>query len=1160
MSHANPRIQTHRLPGIIPSFLGAPLLRDDSTTTTWTAGSGNFNTAADWSSGVPTTGVDAYIDGTNTAPLTITYSSGNDTANSLTTTYTTFDLSRGTLTLQYNSSLSSGTGAFSQTGGEIDFQNGESLNETSSITGNASAVEQTAGTIQVDQGALAVQGNSSFAGTVTGLSGGGTLVLDARDQGATYVFTSTAKLTIGELVLDGGTTTIDSGATVSVSEIAINDNAVLDLAGSLTYGGSFDDSSNGSNFFTLGGHTLTLTGSALFGAFNGNAYIDGPGTLVLSGTTTSESNFNNQVILAAAADLINTGTFTQDGNFTIGDQSGNLSGVSNSAAGTWDIVAGSNLSVGSDASSSFTNAGLFENTGSNTGPTVETVFINSGIVSAATNDSIYFDNQLTNTGTLTGPGQIAITGGTASLGTGTVLSSGTFGIYGGVVTLGTNLTYAQYFDFDTGTGTVALGTHTLGLSGTIELAGFNGSADFSGSGTLALSGATTTNSNFNNVVDIGGTLDLINTGTVTQSGNVQIGDGSGGVATITNSAGAIWNSTTGSEIITGNNGSSKFVNAGLFENTGSNTAPTISAAFTNTGTISVAAGDGLAFNNSLTNTGTISGGGTLYLTGGTTTLSTGTALTIGATDLIGGVLVLGANLTYAGTFTDSDVGGNALDLGKYTLVLDGPASFNAINGSIDIFGSGTTDLYGAASTSNFNNTVVVGGTETLANVKVFTQGGNFQIGDGSGGLAKVTNGKHGTWDITTQNNITVGSNASSSFTNAGLFENTGNENSPIIDPVFNNTGTIDAVNAGTSLSFEGGGSLGGTLSGAGTIVLGNGVFTVVSGVTLSVAGLTVAGGQTDISTAVTYAGSFAETGGTIDLTAAAATLDLTGVSVLSGTVSGSGTLEVGSSSTSSINGMVLAGAVTFLDLGGVVSQGAQVTIGTNSSSTAQLETKAGSTYRITTDVGIGSAGTGAITNAGLFEKTGFTGTSVIDPLVTNTGTLEAASGTLDFAANVTNNGTALATAGHTIEFGGSLSSTSGDTGIVQLSDGGLAQFGGYVGSSQTLSFLDTSTSEAFIGTPGQFDADIKGFGGSNALLLSGLNNVTDTYSGTTHAGTLTLTELQNGDTVTVAQLAFTGNYTTASFDVVNNPGGVLITLAASSPRGGHAPVAHSFHS
>jgi hypothetical protein len=47
---------------------------------------------------------------------------------------------------------------------------------------------------------------------------------------------------------------------------------------------------------------------------------------------------------------------------------------------------------------------------------------------------------------------------------------------------------------------------------------------------------------------------------------------------------------------------------------------------------------------------------------------------------------------------------------------------------------------------------------------------------------------------------------------------------------------------------------------------------------------------------------------------------------------------------------------------------------------------------------------------------------------------------------------------------------------------------------------------------------------------------------------LTLTEVENGDTVTVAQLHFTGDYTAKSFTVANNPGGVLITFAAAEAK------------
>jgi hypothetical protein len=1127
---------------ITPPVIGAPIVHPlTSSTTTWTAGSGNFNTAADWSNGLPVLGVDAYINGTNTAPLTITYSSGSDTANSLTTTYTALDLSAGTLTLQYGSYLSSAAGAFSQTGGKIDFQNGESVNGTTTITGNGSAVQQTAGTIQVDQGDLDVEGNSSFAGTVTGLSGGGTLVLDSADRGATYTFTSTAHLTIGELVLDGGATTIDSGATVTVSEIVVNNNATLDVASNLTYAGYFDDISNGSNAFTLGGNTVTLTGSAYFAAINGNANIDGPGTLVLSAPTTTGSNYGNTVILAGSAKLTNTSTFTQNGNFQVGDGSGNFSGITNTSTGTWDIVAGNNLATGSDAGSSFANAGLFENTGSNTGPTIYTAFTNTGTISASASNSIYFDNSLVNNGTIAGAGQVAITGGSATLGTSSVLSVAELGLYNNAsLTLGTNLAYAGFFDdYANGSTTLNLASATFSLTGTIELGAINGNAAIAGTGTLALSGATTSNSNYNNVVDIGGTATLANTGTFTQAGNVQIGDSSGGLASIINNK--TWNSTSGYGIGTGIDASSRFENSGLFENTGSNAFPTISSVFTNAGTISIASGDGFAFNNTLSNTGTITGAGQLAITGGTATLGTGTVLSVASLDLAGGLLNIGTKLTYAGAFTDTDTNGGSLSLGSNAVSLTGSVALNAYNGSIDITGSGTLSLSGATSTaSNFGNTVIVGGTETLSNSGSFTQGGNFQIGDASGALAKVVNSATGTWNISTANNIAVGTDVSSSFTNAGLFENTGSGNAPVVDALFNNTGTIEAVAASTSIILADGGSLGGTLSGAGTIDLAGGTFTVASKAAISVASLEIAGNGTSVTfgTTTKLGITFTQLGGsTIDLAGTATELGLTGASSLAGTVTGTGYVAVSSTSTSSVDGLTLAGAAKFEDYGGTVNQGGQVTVGNTSSSTAAILVSSG-TYRITADVGI--SGSGSLTNAGTFEKYEGTNTSLIDVLVTNTGKLEANSGTLDFAANVTNNGTATAASGNTIEFAANLSSSTGDTGVIDLSDGGLASFGGYVSSSQTLSFLDSSIAKATISTPGEFAAAIKGFGGSNALFLSGLNNVSDTYSGTTTAGTLTLTEQENGDTVTVAQLHFAGDYALDNFSITNNPGGVLI--------------------
>ena len=56
------------------------------------------------------------------------------------------------------------------------------------------------------------------------------------------------------------------------------------------------------------------------------------------------------------------------------------------------------------------------------------------------------------------------------------------------------------------------------------------------------------------------------------------------------------------------------------------------------------------------------------------------------------------------------------------------------------------------------------------------------------------------------------------------------------------------------------------------------------------------------------------------------------------------------------------------------------------------------------------SGTGSsIANAGLFEKTGGTGLSVISAAFDNTGTVEVTTGTLEFSGGFLNSGTILGT-------------------------------------------------------------------------------------------------------------------------------------------------------
>ena len=520
------------------------------------------------------------------------------------------------------------------------------------------------------------------------------------------------------------------------------------------------------------------------------------------------------------------------------------------------------------------------------------------------------------------------------------------------------------------------------------------------------------------------------------------------------------------------------------------------------------------------------------------TLAAGSVISVAEIGLYtDATLNLATNLTYAGLFNDQGFSTTTLNLASNTLSLTGQAVFGAADNDAYVGGSGTLSLSGTTTITQANYGLEIGGTTALINSGTLTQSGGLQIGDGSGNIATVTNTSTGTWKLGTSNTISTGNDASSSFSNAGLVVNIGTGNTETISAVFNNTGTLTDTNFGSTIALADGGSIGGTLSGAGGIDFNGGAFTLATATALKVASLGIFGNGTEVTLAgaASYAGTLTEgSGATINLSAAAATFTLTGQDTLDGSVIGTGTVLLSTGGTLIADSLTLGGSAILKDSGGTIAQGQDITIGNNSASTASLSIAAGSTYEITNNVVIGSDGLGGIANAGTFSMLQGTGTSTIDPIVTNTGTVNSSSGTLAFASNFTNNKLVTASNGHEVVFDSSVNATGTSTGTIALTSGGLAAFGGFVGSAETLSFNDGSSSLATLESPTNFDGTISGFAGSNELMLSDLDNATTgaTYSG----GVLTLIG-ENGSTAETIQLHFSGTYTLGNFSIENNNAG-----------------------
>ena len=183
--------------------------------------------------------------------------------------------------------------------------------------------------------------------------------------------------------------------------------------------------------------------------------------------------------------------------------------------------------------------------------------------------------------------------------------------------------------------------------------------------------------------------------------------------------------------------------------------------------------------------------------------------------------------------------------------------------------------------------------------------------------------------------------------------------------------------------------------------MAGGSATIDKGATISVSNWSISGAGTDVTLDenLTYAGSFSE-GANDTFVLSGGHLLLSGAATFAGgTVDGSNILYT--AGTTTVSGLTIGGTVEWENTKSVTQSGGTVTIGDASGDNAILFNTSAATYDILDDsgIGLGASTASTIKNTGLFEKTGVTtggtGTSVIAPAVTNTGTIEVTAGTLD---------------------------------------------------------------------------------------------------------------------------------------------------------------------
>ncbi len=874
-------------------------------------------------------------------------------------------------------------------------------------------------------------GNWSNAANWSGgvLPGAGdTVVLNTLSY-HTITFSSITA-TIGAISAITDTLALSSGTLSVLGAASFGQNlttagGTLNLASGASVAGTFGGTGGLVTLST--GTTLTLNAS-LFNSNYTGLELDGAAVLSTSGTTTLTSNSYTALILGGGIAWAIGATVLDAGVIATGDANGLTASFTNAAGNSFDLttdVAGifngqtrNSFNQTLYGSSTFSNAGTVAKTGGTNTSYIDSAFTNTGVVTAASG-TLEFDGGGSFGGTLSGTGQIAFGGGTATLFSGTGLTVANLLFDGATASLTTPVSYAGTVTLSNGSLTLDAGASSfaslsqvgnggnhLDLNGaTLTVGNANlGLGYLEGAGTLTTTG-TTTVANINTYF-LGSNATWVNTGTVTQDYYVDVDYGSGAGFSIVNAAGATYD-IAGDFSLGGNNyygTSSSFTNAGTFAKTGGSSTTQIISNFSSTGTVSAIAGTNLEFDGSGSFAGTLSGAGTVSFASGSDTFAAGLSYTAAEVLFDGATVALSANASFAaGQYAEVNGG---VRIGSQTLSL--ASAFmggGAITGTGTIAASGTTTVSG----NNGNGVLYLGGGVSLVNSGIINQTYYLYVDYliGAGGFT-VTNKAGSTYNIT--GNFNIGGNnyngIGSSVVNAGTFAKTAGTGTTQVISSFTNTGTVTAA-LGT-LEFDGGGTLGGTLTGAGTIAIGSNTMTLSAGLAVTPAALVLDGGNIALGANLSLTGTTPLTidGSPSTIFLNGFNLTLLNADIGCGYIFGPGTLTTtGTTTLAGYNGYGFTETGISWVNSGTLNQ--QQTVYNGSSTGITLTNSAGATYSIQGDYGYGYNNTtaGTFTNAGTFAKAAGTNTSSIYAVFQNTGVISAASGNLEFDDGGTFGGT-----------------------------------------------------------------------------------------------------------------------------------------------------------
>ena len=828
------------------------------------------------------------------------------------------------------------------------------------------------------------------------------------------------------------------------------------------------------------------------GTFNwGGGTLAIPMTVAAAGTL----NVNGAAVILAGA-LTNAGIIQWSGSgssITVYNNPGASSGsVHNQAGALFDIQNDLGVYCACYGFEFFQNAGTVRKSAGAGTTSFNVAFTNAGTVDAQSGTIQFGGGGNIGGGYNTAAGATIqfTTGNYTETGTVTNTGAGLFRQYGANVTLNDRIT-----KFILAYGNVAL-SPTFDGSGAIQnlqldgayLTGTNrvtGTLGIDGGGLALASPLTVTATG---VLDFNGAAvtinsPLTNAGTVNWSGSTLVlaNDASGHTGAIYNQPGGLFDLQSDQAVSSAGYNHEFFSNAGTVRKTAGLGISSFNIAFTNTGTVdaqsgTIQFGGGSIIGSTIGGTYNTASGATIQFTGGSFTETgpvtvTGSGLcrqngaTVTLTDQIANFVLAAGNVALSPTFEGSGAIQN-LQLDGATLT-----GTNTVTGTLGMDGGGlavASPLTVATNgVLNFNGAAVTINSP-LTNAGTVNWSGSTLVlaNNASGHTGAIYNQPGGLFDLQSDQAVSSAGYNHEFFSNAGTVRKTAGLGISSFNIAFTNTGTVDAQSG--TIQFGGGSIIGSTIGGTyntasgATIQFTGGSFTETGSVTVTGSGLCRQNGATvtlndQIANFVLAAGNVALSP-TFDGSGAIQNLQLDGAysdrhEPVTGTLGMDGgslalasPLTVTATGVLNFNGAAVTINSPLTNAGTVNWSGSTLVLANNASGhTGAIYNQPGGLFDLQSDQAVSSAGYDHefFSNAGTVRKTAGLGISSFNIAFTNTGTVDAQSGTIQFGGGSiigsTIGGTYNTASGATIQFtGGSFT----ESGPVTVTGSGLCRQNG----------------------------------------------------------------------------------------------------------------------